>query len=272
MFMMARLKAIIQGIVLRYLKPYFSDLYQYDSNVTVAKDVEDFFKTSDGRSILVSKHHRYSLKPAWMMFGPMNALNELDKKGLLNGNDRQFLENVKGYRTITSSLSEIRNVLKPYLENYADLFLNANIPNLGIRVLKPTKEEVEACIAKKVQMHKKRFEKIKKIVSFVKQENIKVLEVGYTSGGESIIGFERVGMQAYGLDYSYNNVLETHNRHVQVARLANSKVKFLTGDITKKTSIEDNFLDFIYTQSVLEHIQNLPDAFAEMYRILKPGV
>ena len=266
------LKRTIKKHASEILGQQLSDVYEWEKpEKTLQQDIEGYFTTSDGREIPVTKHHRYSLKKTWTMFGPLSALHELNQKGLLNDQDQSFLKKAQGYRTIEAPLSEIREILAPYLEKYTDLFLSADIPDLGPRVLKPQKLDVENAIEEKTKSHKNLFEKIQGCVPSFQTQNAKVLEVGYTSGGESIIGFERLGMDAYGIDYNYDGSFETNSRHQHVAKLARSKATFLTGDITKKTDIDEEFLDAIYTLSVLEHIQDLPAAFDEMYRILKPG-
>lgn len=265
------LKRKLKNAADRILRPYVPDVYAWDQEDTLSQEVEDYFETSDGRLIPITKHHRYSLKKAWSMFGPMSALHELDEKGLLDEKDRRFFDHAKGYRTIESPLSEVRHVLAPYLEKHAGLFLSNDVPDLGQRVLKPQKQDVEQAIQDKAKSHKRLLEKINCLVPSFECRGTRILEIGYTSGGESIIGFERLGAEAYGIDYNYDGSFNTNSRHKLVAELAHSGATFLTGDITKKTSIDSEFLDVIYTVSVLEHIQDLPAAFAEMFRILKPG-
>lgn len=265
------LKKVVKKHTTRILGSSLFDVYEKSNAPIDHQDIEGYFETSDGRSIPVTKHHRYSLKKAWTMFGPLSALHALDQRDLLSDKDRKFFHNAQGYRTIEASLSEIRDVLKPYLEKHADLFLSVDIPDLGPRVLKPQKDEVEQAIQKKTIDHKNLFDKIQHYIPSFKVQDAKVLEIGYTSGGESIIGFERLGMDAYGIDYNYDGSFKTNSRHQSIAELAQSKATFLMGDITQETSIDSGSLDLIYTLSVLEHIQNIPAAFDEMYRILKPG-
>jgi ubiquinone/menaquinone biosynthesis C-methylase UbiE len=44
---------------------------------------------------------------------------------------------------------------------------------------------------------------------------------------------------------------------------------FQSGDITS-LPFEDNSIDFVYSHSVFEHVQNYPESIAEIARILKP--
>lgn len=252
-------------------KPLSSVIYNYNDKRLSKENLEGYFETTDGRKIPILKNHRYSLKKTWQMFGPLSALNELNKKNLLEKKDEKFFENAIGYRTIQSSMHEIRDVLKPYLDKYSDIFLSTDIPDLSSRVLKANKFDVETTIKNKISGHKNFFQKIRDMFPDFKLEKSKILEIGYTSGGESIIAFERLGLDAYGIDYNYDGNFETNSRHLQVSELAKSKATFLQGDITKKTEIDSESLDIIYTLSVLEHIKNIPAAFEEMYRILKPG-
>lgn len=235
------------------------------------EDMEDCFKTADGRSVPVLKHHRYGLKKCWDVLGPLAALHELDRKGLLDSKTKGFLKKAIGYRTPTVPMAEVREVLSPFLEKHEDLFLSTQIPDMGRRLLKPVKSEVEKLISLRQREHRETLDKITSVSDVKWGKGSKVLEIGYTSGGESLIAFERMGFEACGLDNFYEDNFHTNSRHEEVRKLAGARTEFLIGDITEKTPVAEGATDLIYTQSVLEHIRDLPAAFSEMYRILRPG-
>ena len=246
------LKKVVRKYATKISNAGLLDVYENNSAFPPHHEIDGYFKTSDGCLIPVTKHHRYSLKKTWTMFGPLSALHALDQKGFLTEKDQKFFQNVQGHRTIQAPLPEIREVLKPYLEKHINLFLSTEIPDLGPRVLKPKKTEVEQAIQRKIRNHENLFDKIQDYIPSFKFQDAKILEIGYTSGGESIIGFERLGMDAYGIDYNYDGSFETNSRHKSVAELAQSKATFLMGDITQETSIDSESLDMIYTLSVLK--------------------
>ena len=105
-------------------------------------------------------------------------------------------------------------------------------------------------------------------------ENTKVLEIGFESGGVSIFAFEKLGLKTIGIDNLYNLKHEKELWTPEINHNYNffkSKAILKYGDITKKTTFNENSIDIIYSASVLEHIQSLDKAFKECYRILKPG-
>lgn len=254
-----------------YIRPYLpmQDLYYYSKSDNHNGNIEDYFQTSDGRYVPVMKHHRYSLKKCWAVLGPVAALYELNQKGLLDPSTQKFFKQAIGHRTLTVPIEEVKSVLVPFIEKYQDLFLSTQIPNMGRRLLTPTKDEVENLVTLRKQENKAVLDKISDVSGTIKNKTI--LEIGYTSGGESLIAFERLGFKTYGLDNFYDDNFDTNSRHEVVKKMSGARTEFLTGDITKNTPIETSSLDLIYTQSVLEHIQDLPSAFCEMYRLLKPG-
>ena len=87
----------------------------------------------------------------------------------------------------------------------------------------------------------------------------KLLEPG-CGRGEFLNGFQKLGMQCYGLDLSPEAGAMVEGIEVKQANLDNEPLPF-----------ENNYFDFIYHKSLLEHLWH-PDHFLkESYRILKPG-
>jgi len=268
------LKAKIKKRAVEYVQDNLQTLPVYSANELRKQntsEVEDYFCADDGRKIPVLKKHRYSLKPCWAVFGPLMALHELDQRELLDEKTRTFFQRARGHRTLTVPLPEVRSVLQPFLEKHKDLFLSENIPDMGRRILKPSLPETKKLIAHNSEQHKKLLEKIENFSNQKWNKNQTVLEIGYTSGGESIIAFEHLGLNAIGIDNFYDDHYDTNSRHDYIASQVGSKAHFILGDITQKTSIEDNSVDLVFTQSVLEHIQDISAAFKEMERVLKPG-
>lgn len=70
-----------------------------------------------------------------------------------------------------------------------------------------------------------------------------------------LMAFESLGLHVWGVDkYSYNGR------------------KVLKCDIDKQAiPFNDNFFDYIFTKSVIEHINNPEHMFKELYRVLKPN-
>lgn len=89
--------------------------------------------------------------------------------------------------------------------------------------------------------------------------NPRLLDIG-SGKGNHLVGFLRLGIESYGLD----------KRKECVDIL--DKFKICECDIEKeKFPFEDNFFDFVFSKSVLEHVSNTDNFLAESLRILKPG-
>lgn len=264
-----KLSSLVKSRLIERLPYNFT--YQNNEKKSWIGEIETTFTTEDGREIPVFKNHRYSLKKCWSVYGPTAALRELILKDLASEETKTFFKECIGYRTITKPFDEIREHVKPYIEKHRDLFISQNIPDIGKRLMIPSSDETMAIVNRKAQEHKNLIETINKNVAKKIHDNDKVLEIGYTSGGESIIAFEKCGLQSIGIDNYYGDAVDATNRHECVKRNAPSKTTFLKGDITQETEIESNSIDMIYSLSVIEHIMDLEGAFKEMFRILKPG-
>lgn len=66
--------------------------------------------------------------------------------------------------------------------------------------------------------------------------------------------------EVFGLD------LEDNSKYFK-----NSSVKFIQHDLNKELPFEDDYFDYVLAIEVIEHLQNLKLALAEIYRVLKPG-
>jgi SAM-dependent methyltransferase len=92
--------------------------------------------------------------------------------------------------------------------------------------------------------------------------NCRTLEVGGGIGGH--LEFEDLGRQTY-------TVNEIRAEWAEVIRQRFPTVKLLVGDIQKGLDCPDNSFDRVIAVHVLEHLTHLPDALAEIDRLLVPG-
>jgi SAM-dependent methyltransferase len=93
----------------------------------------------------------------------------------------------------------------------------------------------------------------------------KVLDIGFGNGA-ILAQFAKRGSNAYGI--------ETDESLLIIARENLSKYRISAEVILYDGKIfpfEDNFFDYIYATSVLEHVDNPAATLAEAYRVLKPG-
>jgi len=86
-----------------------------------------------------------------------------------------------------------------------------------------------------------------------------LLELG-CGRGEFLKGFNDIGIECYGIDVSDNAKKICHSAKILTADLVNEKLPF-----------QDNFFDFVYSKSFIEHFRDPEKIFEESYRVLKPG-
>lgn len=231
------------------------------------------FETYEGDCVSLKAYSDYRtlVKPWWKYYGPFSALDELNKLGLLDGSTAKFLASSVSGRTLSSSLDEARDVLSPYMEQHGDLFISSYIPDLDKRPLKPSKQAVVTEIASLSLRHRTRLNGLKRRNLLSSHKPLRVLEIGYTSGGTSAFAWEKSGCEAHAIDYFFGDTVESGGRHEYIADMICSNVQFHVGDVTKQTDLPDEYFDVVFSSSVIEHIADLPAAFKEIKRLLKPG-
>lgn len=100
----------------------------------------------------------------------------------------------------------------------------------------------------------------------------RVLEVGHGAGSYLFRIFKE-NIELWGLDDTIEGS-QVSKDDLELIKRANPHVKFVRGLLGKNVKeLPDNYFDMVCSVSVIEHIphENLFDAFAETYRILKPG-
>ena len=104
----------------------------------------------------------------------------------------------------------------------------------------------------------------KKLTNYLsKKYNIKkgniLLELG-CGRGEFLKGFIDIGINCYGVDLSENAKKMCPSAHISKVNLQEQQLPF-----------EDNFFDFIYSKSFVEHFYHPEKIFEESHRVLKLG-
>jgi SAM-dependent methyltransferase len=232
---------------------------------------ETAFITTDGREIPVYSDYRYRIKPGWKYFREMALLDQLCARGFGSEQDRQFLNAVAGSRTLTAELSTVRSRLNHLLIKYPELFIKQEIDNIQVPVLKPSAAEIESRVSSLAQYHRNILADLQARGIYSHSPGDRMLEIGFISGGYSIFAFERLGFKAFGVDNYYGGLTSQPPLPGYASEILGSRAGFHNGDITRRTPFEDNSFNLIFSASVLEHVQNLPAAFAELRRLLAPG-
>jgi ubiquinone/menaquinone biosynthesis C-methylase UbiE len=261
----------LSGFITKNINNYLHFYHKQRPSQNI-ENISEYFETSEGTRMPVYENYRYAVKPGWKYFSSLSSLHWLIKRDLASLIEKEFFHKAKGTRTLTKSLSEIEAVAKKAVSRNKKLFLPESLEPIFQPQLIPSQNDILRKIAHHKKDHQVLFSKLK---SFGVDTKIhmpgKLLEIGYISGGFSIFAFEKLGFEAYGIDNFYGNETRKSPLSGYIKKKTGSSVRFILGDITRKTDFNDNELDVIYSASVLEHINNLAEAFEEMHRILKPG-
>jgi ubiquinone/menaquinone biosynthesis C-methylase UbiE len=86
--------------------------------------------------------------------------------------------------------------------------------------------------------------------------NSAILDFG-CGQGNMVREYRDAGFQAYGVDIDVSNEDEF--------------LRSIRNDVIYRIPFDDNQFDFLFSNSVLEHVRDLDSALSEMYRVLKPG-
>lgn len=87
----------------------------------------------------------------------------------------------------------------------------------------------------------------------------KLLDIG-SGKGNHLVGFRRCGFEVYGLDKRKEGLEVLSNFDIRKCDLERDQFPF-----------KDNYFDFVFSKSVLEHVYNTENIVKETYRVLKPG-
>lgn len=92
----------------------------------------------------------------------------------------------------------------------------------------------------------------------------RVLDYG-CGAGKIVVGLREMGVEAYGCDTFYeggdsSQLVDTSYLGNVIRRMENSTIPFA-----------DHYFDFVVTNQVMEHVEHLDLALAEISRVLRPG-
>eukprot|EP00494_Astrolonche_serrata_P033972 UN34241 len=124
-------------------------------------------------------------------------------------------------------------------------------------------------------VYETRMEVIKQLEHFIAmklsmKEDMKVLDLGCGVGGplRNIVSF--TGSDVTGVTINEYQVERANKVSAGLSEFLQSKSHFVQGDFTK-IPFPDNSFDAIYTIEAMVHKKDRSEAFAEAYRVLKPG-
>ena len=103
--------------------------------------------------------------------------------------------------------------------------------------------------------HLELHQNILKELGYMVGQNAKILDFGCGAGG-MVSAYRRAGYETFGCDI---NVQEGTDLIRPIPK------------VSYRIPFPDNWFDFVYSDQVLEHVQDHDLVFAEIYRVLKPG-
>lgn len=231
--------------------------------------IETYFVTDSGDKIPVYQNYRYSIKKGWRYVRALDILDRFDKSSLLNRKEQSKLRDFVSNRTITAPIKEINTVAGSIFEKHANRFLELDTVRQRY-VLKPSSKEINKAVQDQKTHHQLLFHKLQSFGADCRLEDRKLLEIGYISGGYSLFGFDKLGLEVFGIDNCYDGLEENLALLPNYIRtVTGQQVEFRYDDITRQTDFGSKTFDYIYSSSVLEHIKDLRGAFREMKRILR---
>ena len=95
--------------------------------------------------------------------------------------------------------------------------------------------------------------------SFKLKKGMKMLEPG-CGRGEFLSNFAELGLEAYGIDLSYEAKNFGHKFPIETCDVENDSIPF-----------PDNYFDIVFSKSFIEHLHKPEKYLDEAYRVLKPG-
>ena len=252
-----------------FFKKIFSNGNYYFSEKKELGEVEQIYLTNSGKTVIIYREYRYNLKICWKIFEPLKTLDDLKQLNLLNKKEINLLDKAKGYRKLELPLSELREEVEKIFKRDPSIFLKEDTNQKSDLILAPNFDRVFKNLKKREKeiTKKIKFLKYNKICDFTKIKN--VLEIGF-SRGVSIYAFERLGFKAVGIDNDYDQ--EDSNAVIYDRYLRNlfkSRAMFLYEDIAISKNLENNSIDCVWSESVIEHLQDVDGAIKNIFRVLR---
>lgn len=233
------------------------------------KSVSKIIEVGEGK-IIIFKNYRYKIKIPLSSTG-LKPLIFLKKKKLLDDNENKFLEKAIGEKTIGKPINEIISFGKLVCKKHKHLFYEESLEdNNEEPKIKISNDDNNKIIDKFVRQNINQLNFLNKKTNKNLLSGSKVLEIGYSTGGHSLIAFEKIGFNTIGIDnFYYGNFKPKILDHDLLTKQIKNNVNFINADISHNNLNLEKEIDLIYSTSVLEHVIDLENAFKQMYKLLK---
>lgn len=231
-----------------------------------------WFETSDHRRIPVLPRYRRGVGGS-LGYEPVQVLQFLESKHLLSESELKFLDHAVGLNTLNVPVTEIREFAKPLVARHSSLFFNdfQEVPGqLALPTPIPTDRQIQDSVASEYRHHKALLTRLSELGVIRPRWQGRLLEVGPDDARYSVIAFEKLGFETFGIDNAYGGLSYARPSAQYVRDRLHSSCRNIVGDITQNTGLEAESFDIVYSHTTLEHILNIPAAMREMHRLLRP--
>ena len=259
---------IIRLIISKFYLKFINIISYSNFKLYKKKHILEYIYHYKDKKISIFSNYRYKVKPGWAFFKSLQSLSLLKNQNLLNKSEVDFFNSAIGQRTLMKPLEEINIFSQKICQRFKDFYYIESLENEPTIRNYHTRNHEILEIFKVNNLKRMNFlnSKIKKKLDV----NSNILEIGFVSGGHSIIAFEKLGFNSFGIDNFYDGNFENSLLpYLDVKNQLKSKSTFIKGDISKRNvGLEKNF-DLIYSTSVLEHLMDIDGSFLEMNHLLK---
>jgi SAM-dependent methyltransferase len=232
--------------------------------------LETVFRGRSGVSVPVLAEFRYAMTPPLSYLPPVRLLFGLDAAERLTPAERQAFRQALGRRALSVPYEDLLGLVAGLLPRVSEWLVPEGRDDPRSAESMPSADALAARLKSESSILRSRLARIRHAVGPI-EPGARVLEIGFTTGGYSIDAWDLLGFRVTGIDNSYDGTSAPPTAHLHIAERLRARPTFVFGDVTQRTKFGDASFDLVYSVSVLEHISDLPAAFAEIRRLLRPG-
>ena len=167
--------------------------------------MDSYFTTVDGRRIPVYEDYRTSVKNWSLTFEGVIIFAHLVNNNLVSHSEAQYFKQAIGMRTLECHPKEIEDCVKVIIkrEELNNLFILESLDQQFLPTLAPSDSKLQNSVKNALAGHRNMLFNLKHLGVFSPKSGLKLLEIGFASGGHSLFAFEQLGFSCTGIDNGY---------------------------------------------------------------------
>ena len=233
------------------------------------------FRCADGSNVALLDGYRDRIKSRWRgTWWPVGTLLALDANDRVELSEElvEAAARIRAARTMPISPEDVARILQTLFVKHPEWFsVPVRMdPRYGMKVLEPIVGSDPP-----VDVHRRGAEELRQIAAefSIDLRVSRVLDVGCGAGYQSF-ALAGIAGETVGIDINVDlQDLPARRERMRLALLEDvddARVRLETGDVTD-LRFDDCSFDLVVSNVVLEHVRDLPRAFAEIRRVLRPG-